>query len=103
MGKVYPKRKSARRSRAFRTATESLSRRLRTWREKEELTQRDVADAIGVSLQTISHWEQAVRFPSGENMDKLAKFMKTPVCGLIYFDADACPLCRRHTTKSRKR
>jgi len=103
MSHTRAKRKGVSRSRAFKTATHALSRRLRSWCEEEELTLSDVAEGIGVSIATVSAWEHATRLPSGEHLDRLAKYMNTPVCGLIYFGAGECPLCRRQTKKTRRR
>lgn len=40
-------------------------KRLRRWREKRDLTQGEVATALGVCQQLVSAWERGERAPSG--------------------------------------
>lgn len=50
--------------------------RLRQARKKAGLTQKAVADAIGVSFGAVSQWEQGVTMPNGNNLLGLAKLYR---------------------------
>lgn len=43
----------------------SFSERLQTLRKEKHLSQKQLADAIGVSRQTISKWESSLTPPAG--------------------------------------
>lgn len=45
-------------------------------REKMGITQEDLAKAIGVQKSTVSLWESGQRSPLGDNLAKLASFLK---------------------------
>lgn len=51
-----------------------LSKRLMELRMKNGLTQGQVADAVGVSRQSISKWELGEAAPGAEKMKKLSEF-----------------------------
>ncbi len=44
---------------------------LKAMRQKYNLTQMNIAKAIGVSINTIAKWENNVSTPSDDNMKKL--------------------------------
>ena len=48
--------------------------RLRELREEKEMTQAEVAKAIGVDARTISNYEVGVREPDIQTIKKLCKF-----------------------------
>lgn len=51
----------------------SIAERLRRWREsREDLTQADVARAIGVSRQAVRLWESGDTEPTHANVEKFA-------------------------------
>lgn len=56
----------------------TIADRLKALRKEKKLLQKDVAEAIGVSKITVSHWESGETFPSYENIEKLAEFFKVP-------------------------
>lgn len=45
---------------------------LRQLREQAVLTQQEVADHLGVTDNTVSHWELGQRYPRAANIRKLA-------------------------------
>ena len=47
--------------------------RLKELREKAGLTQKQLADAAGLSQRAVSHWEQRVREPAWSNVVALAE------------------------------
>lgn len=66
---------------------------LRKFRELRGATQQEVADAIGVTKQSVSNWENEKRphKPSKKNIIELAKFLNIAVIGLAEVDpTDDC-------------
>ncbi|MFD0721271.1 helix-turn-helix transcriptional regulator [Streptomyces globosus] len=45
----------------------------RAAREAAGLTQKDVAEAVGVTIQAVSYWEAGLRRPRGERFDRYAE------------------------------
>jgi transcriptional regulator with XRE-family HTH domain len=59
---------------------------LKELRQNRNLTLKEVAVAIGVKLQAISHYEKNIRMPSIQIITKLSKFYGVPRDELIdYF------------------
>jgi len=50
-----------------------ISKKLLALRKELDLTQDQVAEAIGVSKQSISKYERGIKVPSRENINKLAE------------------------------
>ena len=50
--------------------------RLRTLREKAGLTVDEVAEQVGVTLNTVYHWEKAYSFPKCEQLPLIAEVLK---------------------------
>lgn len=50
---------------------------LKAMRQKYNLTQMNIAKAIGVSINTIAKWENNVSTPSDDNMKKLDNLFST--------------------------
>lgn len=63
-----------------------LSKRLMELRMKNGLTQGQVADAVGVSRQSISKWELGEAAPGAEKMKKLSEFYGLSVDDLLSDD-----------------
>lgn len=61
-------------------------RRLRF--DANELTQKDLADALGVTRQTIIAIESAKYFPSLELAFQIARYFKRPLEDVFQFEAD---------------
>lgn len=53
-----------------------LTERLKEQRNLKHLSQKDVADAVGMSASIISNYENGERLPSLENLIILARFYK---------------------------
>lgn len=53
---------------------QELARRLRELRERVPLTQSQLADALGVSVASISSWEGMIRTPPPERLEAYARF-----------------------------
>lgn len=66
----------------------SLVDKLIELRRAANLTQNDVADALGVTRQTVSQQERYVTVPSTESLRKLAKLYGVPVDYLMNYDAE---------------
>ena len=49
-----------------------FSERLKTLRKEKKLTQKELAEQIGISQKSYSHWETGKNEPSLENLIKLA-------------------------------
>jgi len=58
--------------------------RLRTLREKAELTPGEVADKMGVTLNTIYHWESAHTFPNAEQLLLLSNVLGLKSVGGLF-------------------
>jgi transcriptional regulator with XRE-family HTH domain len=51
---------------------ENMFERIKTQRIKLGILQQDLADRLGVSKQTVSHWETGQRNPEADTIKKLA-------------------------------
>ena len=58
---------------------ESVDNSLKVWRAKKNITQKDLADVIGVSRQTINAIEKKDYLPSILIALKIAKYFETAV------------------------
>ena len=56
---------------------------LRMLRFQKRLTLKQLADELGVSVNSVNSWEYGKRNPSFKNMQKLAKFFKCKIDDLI--------------------
>ena len=62
-----------------------FAERLKELRAEQDLTLQNVAQGIGVSINTVSRWERQERLPNIENVVALAKFFRVSadyLCGL---------------------
>lgn len=48
-----------------------LGEQIRSWRERQGLTLKDVAEKLGVSLSIVSLWERGLRTPRGAKRDRI--------------------------------
>lgn len=67
-----------------REAVESLAKALKSHRERCRMTQEFVAEAVGVSRQAVSKWENGTSDPSTSNLCALAKLYGIPVEELLH-------------------
>lgn len=61
----------------------SLGEVLKSHRTKNKMTQEFVAEAVGVSRQSVSKWEQGISDPSTSNLFALAKLFGVSVEELL--------------------
>ena len=52
--------------------------KLKARRKELKLTQKDIADKLGISYQAYSAWERGVKEPSTEKVSLLEKLLKVP-------------------------
>lgn len=52
--------------------------KLKARRKELKMTQKDIADQLGVSYQAYSAWERGVKQPSGEKVKQLEKLLNLP-------------------------
>jgi transcriptional regulator with XRE-family HTH domain len=62
-----------------------FGKRLRQIRRYQDLTQEQLAEAIGVSVAFLSNIERGLNAPSFETLEKLAQALRTPVHELFIF------------------
>ncbi len=67
----------------------TIGDKIRMFRKKENWTQIELADHIGVSSNLVSKWEQNERIPQHEDVEKLSQIFKQP---LEYFLPPRSPL-----------
>lgn len=65
------------------TAIINLSQALKEQRTKNKMTQEFVAEALGVSRQAVSKWENGTSDPSTSNLIALAKLYKVSAAELL--------------------
>lgn len=56
-------------------ASSSFSTQLRLLRNRKNLKQKDIAEALGVSQSTIANYEQGIRFPDEETLKNLVFYL----------------------------
>jgi transcriptional regulator with XRE-family HTH domain/phage repressor protein C with HTH and peptisase S24 domain len=61
----------------------NLSNRIKNIRERARLKQKEIAEKIGVSIQTIGRWERNERRPDAEELQNLATALDTTVAYLM--------------------
>ena len=52
--------------------------KLKAQRKKLKMTQKDIADQLGISYQAYSAWERGVKEPSKEKINRLEQLLKVP-------------------------
>lgn len=65
---------------------QGFAERLQELRKKRNLSQKAVADAIGISASIISNYESNERTPSVENLISLARFYRCTTDYLLGFE-----------------
>ncbi len=56
---------------------------LRNWRISQGILQRQLAEKLNVSMQTLSHWETGYTEPSIQQLIALANFFDTTIDELV--------------------
>ena len=71
-----------------------LAKRLRSWREQHDIPIKHAAAELGVSFATWDHWEKGRRFPTMDDLNLLAQYLRLPPCLLLCpFTRDQCGYC----------
>jgi len=60
-----------------------FGKRLKELRGQYTITQKDLAESLGVTKGTVAKWEQGVRYPELGMMEKLAKAFNVPLSTLV--------------------
>lgn len=72
-----------------KVANNTITNKIRRLRfDSGEMTQKDLADALGVTRQTIIAIENAKYFPSLELAFQIARYFKKPLEEVFQFEAD---------------
>lgn len=61
----------------------NLGKRIKNIREEKNLTQQQIAEALGISVHTISKYEQGQREPSLDVMGKIADILEVELFELM--------------------
>src|SRR5262249_11022954 len=64
--------------RCYMEGSGEFAGRLKELRAKAGLTQKELADKARVTLRAVSHWEQGLRSPSWDAVQKLAAALEVP-------------------------
>lgn len=56
---------------------------LKKKRKERGLTLKEASDGLGISIQTLSHYERGERFPGKEILERLAKFFECSIDDLM--------------------
>ena len=56
----------------------TIGEQIKELREKNNVSQERLAEALQVSRQTVSSWERGEKFPTKKNIERLAAFFKIP-------------------------
>jgi transcriptional regulator with XRE-family HTH domain len=62
-----------------------FGRRLRYIRRQKDLTQEQLAEAVGISVEFLSNMERGINAPSFETLEKLSGVLQVPVEELFHF------------------
>jgi len=65
---------------------ERFGNRLQTLRNNAEMTQEELADKIGLTIESISNIERGIFGPKFDNLQKIADALNTPVMNLFDFE-----------------
>lgn len=57
--------------------------RLKFFRDKKSLTQKNIANVLGLSVSTISKWESGISKPRADTLKKLADLLHCTVDELL--------------------
>ena len=65
------------------TDLSQIGKNIRAYREKQGITQRELAEKVMVSFQAISAWERGMSIPDLENAVRIAAFFNISVDALL--------------------
>jgi DNA-binding transcriptional regulator YiaG len=75
----------------------------RNWRQENNLTLKEVAFDLGISISTVNSWELGVRFPSGQHLEMLVNYTGHPPCWFFCVKSDDCVVPAESETGSMKK
>lgn len=61
----------------------NFAENLKNWRTSQSITQKQLADKLNTTLQSISHWETGYTEPSIQQLIMLADFFDTTIDELV--------------------
>ncbi|MCH8163451.1 MAG: helix-turn-helix transcriptional regulator [Proteobacteria bacterium] len=65
---------------------EDFGKRLRALRVESDITQEQLADDVGLTVESISNIERGIFGPKFENLEKIARSLNIPVKELFEFE-----------------
>lgn len=68
------------------TIEEIIGAKITKIRLEQELTQAELAEKVGISLETVSRLERGVTFPSLKTVNKIATVLEVPMKEFFDFD-----------------
>lgn len=63
-----------------------FGQRIQTLRRSEKMTQEQLANDVGITIESISNIERGIHGPTFDNLEKIANALKMPVKSLFVFD-----------------
>lgn len=63
-----------------------FGKRMQALRISAKMTQEQLANGVGVTIESISNIERGIHGPSFDTLEKIAEVLKTPVQNLFLFD-----------------
>jgi len=63
-----------------------FGRRVQRLRIEGKITQEQLADQVGITIESISNIERGIHGPSFDNLEKIARALKVPVYRLFEFE-----------------
>lgn len=64
---------------------EKFGKRLRFIRRQKDLTQEQLAELVGLSVEFVSNMERGINSPSFNTLEKLEKVLNTPIREMFTF------------------
>ena len=74
--KVKPKPDKAKPTKPKAIKPKHFARMFQEWREGKGFSQRDAADALGISIKSLQNWEQERSMPQGIGLTILMKLLQ---------------------------
>ncbi len=65
--------------------------RFKNWRKQTRYPLKHVADDLGVSIATVSEWENGGRFPNADHLRRISEYTGIPLCGFFCPAGHVCP------------
>ncbi|MES2675494.1 MAG: helix-turn-helix transcriptional regulator [Pseudomonadota bacterium] len=68
------------------TLKKQFGKRMKTLRTSAKMTQEQLANDVGVTIESISNIERGIHGPSFDTLEKIAEVLKIPVQDLFVFE-----------------